>query len=112
MARSERLRAFLLSLLILLVFLAAWQIGTQPVGGGAVVDDDYAKLVGAAAASGQKSAFPTPADFGAKLIEQLSHPFTPTGRTTRESAFSLPGRSAASRSGFSWRPWSRFRSDF
>ena len=79
MARSERLRAFLLSLLILLVFLAAWQIGTQPVGGGAVVDDDYAKLVGAAAASGQKSAFPTPADFGAKLIEQLSHPFYSNG---------------------------------
>ena len=79
MARSERLRAFLLSLLILLVFLTAWQIGTQPVGGGAVVDDDYAKLVGAAAASGQKSAFPTPADFGAKLIEQLSHPFYSNG---------------------------------
>ena len=79
MARPERLRAFLLSLLILLVFLAAWQIGTQPVGGGAVVDDDYAKLVGAAAASGQKSAFPTPADFGAKLIEQLSHPFYSNG---------------------------------
>ncbi|MEI6113902.1 MAG: nitrate ABC transporter permease [Burkholderiales bacterium] len=79
MARSERLRAFLLSLLILLVFLAAWQIGTQPVGGSAVVDDDYAKLVGAAAASGQKSAFPTPADFGAKLIEQLSHPFYSNG---------------------------------
>ncbi len=79
MARSERLRAFLLSLLILLVFLAAWQIGTQPVGGGAVVDDDYAKLVGAAAASGQKSAFPTPADFGAKLIEQLSNPFYSNG---------------------------------
>ena len=79
MARPERLRAFLLSLLILLVFLTAWQIGTQPVGGGAVVDDDYAKLVGAAAASGQKSAFPTPADFGAKLIEQLSHPFYVNG---------------------------------
>ena len=79
MARSERLRACLLSLLIRRVFVAAGQIGTQPVGGGAVVDDDYAKLVGAAAASGQKSAFPTPADFGAKLIEQLSHPFYSNG---------------------------------
>ena len=79
MARPERLRAFLLSLLILLVFLAAWQIGTQPVGGGAVVDDDYAKLVGAAAASGQKSAFPSPADFGRKLVEQLSNPFYDNG---------------------------------
>lgn len=79
MVRPERLRAFLLSLLILLVFLAVWQIGTQPVGGGAVVDDDYAKLVGSAAASGQKSAFPTPADFGGKLIEQLSNPFYVNG---------------------------------
>ena len=79
MARPERLRAFLLSLLILLVLLAAWQIGTQPVGGGAVVDDDYAKLVGAAAASGQKSAFPSPADFGRKLVEQLSNPFYDNG---------------------------------
>ena len=35
--------------------------------------------MGAAAASGQKSAFPTPADFGAKLIEQLSHPFYSNG---------------------------------
>ena len=79
MVRPERLRALLLSLLILLVFLAVWQIGTQPVGGSAVVDDDYAKLVGTAAASGQKSAFPTPVDFGRKLIEQLSNPFYVNG---------------------------------
>ena len=79
MARPEKLRALLLSLLILLVLLAVWQIGTQPVGGSAVVDDDYAKLVGAAAASGQKSAFPTPMDFGRKLVEQLSNPFYVNG---------------------------------
>ena len=64
---------------MLLVFLAVWQIGTQPIGGGTVVDDDYAKLVGAAAASGQKSAFPSPMDFGAKLLEQLSDPFYDKG---------------------------------
>jgi nitrate/nitrite transport system permease protein len=79
MVRPEKLRALLLSLLILLVLLAVWQIGTQPVGGSAVVDDDYAKLVGAAAASGQKSAFPTPMDFGRKLVEQLSNPFYVNG---------------------------------
>lgn len=79
MARPEKLRALLLSLLILVVLLAGWQIGTQPVGGSAVVDDDYAKLVGSAAASGQKSAFPTPMDFGRKLVEQLSNPFYVNG---------------------------------
>ena len=79
MVRPEKVRALLLSLLILLVLLAVWQIGTQPVGGSAVVDDDYAKLVGAAAASGQKSAFPTPIDFGRKLVEQLSNPFYVNG---------------------------------
>ena len=79
MVRPERLRAMSLSLLMLLVFLAVWQIGTQPIGGGTVVDDDYAKLVGAAAASGQKSAFPSPMDFGAKLLEQLSDPFYDKG---------------------------------
>ncbi|MCC7226741.1 MAG: nitrate ABC transporter permease [Burkholderiaceae bacterium] len=79
MARPEKLRALLLSLLILVVLLAVWQIATQPVGGSAVVDDDYAKLVGAAAASGQKSAFPTPMDFGRKLVEQLSNPFYVNG---------------------------------
>ena len=36
---------------------------------------EYAKLVGAAAASGQKSAMPSPAEVGAKLWEHLQDPF-------------------------------------
>ncbi|MFZ4710436.1 MAG: nitrate ABC transporter permease [Zwartia sp.] len=79
MLKSEKLRALILSLLILGVFLAAWQIGTMPFTSAQVVDDEYAKLVGAAASSGQKSAFPTPMDVGRKLVEQLSDPFYDKG---------------------------------
>jgi nitrate/nitrite transport system permease protein len=79
MLKSEKLRALILSLLILGVFLAAWQIGTMPFTSAQVVDEEYAKLVGAAASTGQKSAFPTPMDVGRKLAEQLSDPFYDKG---------------------------------
>lgn len=79
MLKSEKLRALILSLLIFGVFLAAWQIGTMPFASTQTVDDEYAKLVGAAASSGQKSAFPTPMDVGRKLVEQLSDPFYDKG---------------------------------
>lgn len=79
MLKSEKLRALILSLLILGVFLAAWQIGTMPFSSAQSVDDEYAKLVGSAASSGQKSAFPSPMDVGRKLAEQLSDPFYDKG---------------------------------
>lgn len=79
MAKHEKFRALILSLLILVVFLGAWQIATMPRQGAQVVDDEYAKLVGASAATGQKSTFPTPVDVGAKLIEHLSDPFYDRG---------------------------------
>jgi nitrate/nitrite transport system permease protein len=79
MLKSEKLRALILSLLILGFFLAAWQIGTMPFSSVQTVDDEYAKLVGAAASTGQKSAFPTPIDVGRKLVEQLSDPFYDKG---------------------------------
>jgi nitrate/nitrite transport system permease protein len=65
----------LLSLLILAVFLAVWHLATLPARGQTTVDPEYAKLVGAAAASGQKSAMPSPSDVGAKLWEHLRDPF-------------------------------------
>ena len=79
MVKHEKFRALILSLLILVVFLGAWQIATMPRQGAQVVDDEYAKLVGASAATGQKSTFPTPVDVGAKLIEHLSDPFYDRG---------------------------------
>ncbi len=69
----------LISVAILLVFLAIWHAGTRPEAGVQVVDAEYAKLVGAEAATGKKSAFPTPADVGRKLWQHLSNPFFDKG---------------------------------
>lgn len=79
MVLSERFRALLLSVLLLALFFGIWHIATLSASGGQVVDDEYAKLVGSAAASGQKSAFPTPADFIGKLGGHLSDPFYDRG---------------------------------
>jgi nitrate/nitrite transport system permease protein len=73
-ASSSRTVAALLSLLLLAVFLGAWHLATLPKAGTQVVDSEYAKLVGQQASTGQKSAFPSPADFGAKLLEHLRNP--------------------------------------
>ncbi len=73
---SLGLRAALLSLLIFAAIVGLWQIAAQPVASsGAVVDPEYAKLVGAAAATGSKSAMPTPSDIGATLWKHLLDPF-------------------------------------
>ncbi len=77
--RHERTRAFVLSVLVLAIFLMFWQIATMPTQSAQVVDEEYAKLVGAAAATGQKSTFPGPLDVGAKLVEHLSDPFYDRG---------------------------------
>jgi nitrate/nitrite transport system permease protein len=69
----------LLSVTLLLAFLAVWHAATRPEGGAQVVDAEYAKLVGAAAATGQKSAFPAPADVGRKLWEHVTDPFYDRG---------------------------------
>jgi nitrate/nitrite transport system permease protein len=83
MALSARLKSLLLSALLLAVFVGAWHLATLPKdtaqSAQTVKGAEYAKLVGAQAASGQKSAFPTPADFGAKLLEHLKNPFYDKG---------------------------------
>lgn len=79
MLARDSMRSLVLSVLILLVVLLSWYIATIPSTGTQIVDEEYAKLVGAQAATGQKSAFPTPMDVGKKLIEQLSDPFYDRG---------------------------------
>ncbi len=69
----------LLSVLFLALLIGLWQLATKQEQGAVVVDDEYAALIGAAAASGGKSAMPTPADVGAKLWEHLSDPFYDRG---------------------------------
>ena len=72
-------RAVVLSALLLLSFFLVWYIATVPMASSQVVSDEYAKLVGGAAAGGQQSAFPTPADFGGKLLEAVLDPFYDNG---------------------------------
>ncbi|MFT4095577.1 MAG: nitrate ABC transporter permease [Rhodoblastus sp.] len=78
MSMTERMRSAALSILILVLFLAAWQIATQGTGATQAMDPEYAKLMGATATQG-KSAMPGPLDIGAKLMEHLRSPFYDKG---------------------------------
>jgi nitrate/nitrite transport system permease protein len=69
----------LLALAILLVFLGVWHAGTRPQAGVEVVSDEYARLVGSAAATGQKSALPGPGEVGRTLWQHVSDPFYDNG---------------------------------
>ena len=72
-------RASLLSIVLLLVFLGVWHVATLPGAGQQSVDPEYAKLVGAEAASGQKSALPGPAEVGGRLWQHVINPFYDNG---------------------------------
>ncbi|MFL1461439.1 nitrate ABC transporter permease [Roseococcus sp. DSY-14] len=75
-------RAALLSLLILGLFLAAWELavkGGGARGGGATLDPEYAALLGQAAAQGGQTTLPAPSDIGARLLELLRDPFHQRG---------------------------------
>ncbi len=74
MRTSLTLRAAVLSVSILIIFLLVWQIATQGTGVKQQMDPEYAKLMGLTATE-SKSAMPSPLDVGAKLAEQLRHPF-------------------------------------
>jgi nitrate/nitrite transport system permease protein len=75
----QHLLAGLISVLLLGLAVGIWHLATLPKGGAATVDSEYAKLVGAQAAAGSKSAFPTPADLGRKLLDHLRDPFYDRG---------------------------------
>jgi nitrate/nitrite transport system permease protein len=90
-------RAALLSLSLLAVFLLAWQLavsGRKPVQ---QMDPEYAKLMGAAATQGA-SVMPGPIEVAGKLFEQLRHPFYDKGPNDKglgiQLAYSI-GRVAA-----------------
>ncbi|WP_029004725.1 nitrate ABC transporter permease [Azorhizobium doebereinerae] len=92
-----RLRAALLSVLILVVFLLAWQGATAGFGGGGGgpatgMDPEYAKLMGLTATTG-KSAMPSPVEVGRQLWAVLSDPFYDKGPNDKglgiQLAFSL-----------------------
>jgi nitrate/nitrite transport system permease protein len=100
MMSLERLRPLALSLIILGLIFGIWALATMGGSKGQVVDDEYAKLVGAAAASGQKSAFPTPADFLEKLGGHLVDPFYDRGTNDKGIGIQLAYSIARVLSGF------------
>ncbi|MEN3112544.1 nitrate ABC transporter permease [Uliginosibacterium paludis] len=79
MTKHKPWHAPFLSLLILLLALSAWHLATRQKEAAVIVDPEYAALVGGAAATGAKSAFPGPAEVGAKLWEHLRDPFYDRG---------------------------------
>jgi nitrate/nitrite transport system permease protein len=87
MFRSIRFRAGLISILILVVFLLSWHIATLPpaahtkAGAAAnAVQDEYALLMGKGVTDNvRNNGFPTPAQMGATVIEQLASPFYDNG---------------------------------
>ena len=74
MTRSLSGRAALVSILILVAFLGAWQLAVGGSGPAADMDPEYAKLMGAAATTG-KSAMPGPLDVGRTIWGHLRDPF-------------------------------------
>lgn len=78
MNSSLRIRAAIMSVVILAVFLGAWHIATRSTGSVANLNPEYAKLMGLTATQG-KSAMPGPADVGAKLWEHIQSPFYDKG---------------------------------
>ena len=65
--------------MFLAVFLAVWHVATLPSGAAVTVDPEYAALVGGAAAAGEQSAMPSPAEVGKTLWAHLSDPFYDRG---------------------------------
>lgn len=74
------LRALVLSLAILVVFLAAWHVAVQSGGSGAAanIDPEYAKLMGQQVTQG-KSAMPGPLDVARTIWGHLRDPFYDNG---------------------------------
>jgi len=72
----ERAKSWLLSVMLLAVLLFAWHFASLPKAGAVVaMDPEYAKLVDNAAATGNKSAMPTPADIDATIWKHAMDPF-------------------------------------
>lgn len=101
MFKKENFRSIILTLLILVIFISAWHIASMPSKSTQVVDDEYAKLVGGAASTGQKSAFPTPMEVGHKLYEHLSDPFYDKGANDKGIGIQLAWSVARVALGFS-----------
>ena len=83
---SVNLRAALVSCLILIFFLGAWQLSTQgPAIGaatkaGATAEEiEYQKMMGKDPGASKSTGFPPPVEVGKAILKQLSNPFYDNG---------------------------------
>ncbi|WP_299310657.1 nitrate ABC transporter permease [uncultured Halomonas sp.] len=81
MDKTLKLRAGLLSCLLLLVLVGIWHAATQATasGGGEALDPEYAMLMGLSAESERSSGFPTPGEFASSALGHLASPFYDNG---------------------------------
>lgn len=75
--KSMSLKAAVLSLALLGVFLLVWHLSTLPKGVAQTADSEYARLMGAGAV--KTTGLPTPAQIGETLWKQLRDPFYDNG---------------------------------
>jgi nitrate/nitrite transport system permease protein len=94
--KSLDLKAALVSLLLLLLVLAAWHVATLPAGGAAAGTAgmtaeqlEYQKMMGRDPAARKSTGFPTLAQVGSTFVEQLSHPFHDNGPNDKGIAIQL-----------------------
>src|SRR6201991_4922307 len=78
MTSSLRVRAAIVSVVLLAAFLGIWHIATRSTAAVSTMSPEYAKLMGLTATTG-KSAMPGPLDVGAKLWEHVRRPFYDNG---------------------------------
>jgi nitrate/nitrite transport system permease protein len=74
---SLPIKAAILSLALLAVFLLVWHIATIPKETASATDTEYAKLMGGGAP--KTTGLPTPAQIGETLLKQLRDPFYDNG---------------------------------
>jgi nitrate/nitrite transport system permease protein len=100
MTSSLALRAALVSILLFLAFILAWQLAIQASGPVQQMDPEYAKLMGASATQG-KSALPGPLEVGAKIWDHLKDPFYDRGSNDKGLGIQLAYSIARVMAGYS-----------
>lgn len=76
MVRSVAFRSAVLSIALFAVFIIAWHLGVQQgTSSGVAADPEYARLVGAAAATGGQTPMPGPVDVAKTIWRHVSDPF-------------------------------------
>ena len=97
MAKTLSLRAALVSVLLFLLFLAVWQVATQPTNSGSgstgtplsAEQAEYMKMLGKDPGTTKAGGFPSPMQLGQTAWKHLSNPFYDSGPNDKGIAIQL-----------------------